>query len=151
MNSINCTISSIFDSGLADLDSYKFKNNYIDLIRDLANSFPKKIGYYCKGKSQEDVNLLLNFPLAGLGIDHNLNIIDFFQNSNQGFIQGNFDESKMLMSESDLYKEINIYCDKIENFGSIKGWVCGLGHGINKSTPEKNVHLFIDIIRKRFK
>mgnify|MGYP000664490049 CR=1 FL=1 len=41
-----------------------------------------------------------------------------------------------------FYKEINIYCDKIENFGSIKGWVCGLGHGINKSTPEKNVHLF---------
>ena len=27
----------------------------------------------------------------------------------------------------------------------------GLGHGINKKTPEENVHLFIDIIRKRFK
>ena len=55
------------------------------------------------------------------------------------------------MNEIDLSKEINLYCDKIKNYGSIKGWVCGLGHGINKETPEKNVHLFIDIIRKRFK
>ena len=30
------------------------------------------------------------------------------------------------------------------------GWVCGLGHGINKDTPEKNVHLFIENIRKEF-
>ena len=67
-----------------------------------------------------------------------------------GFIQGNFDESKMLMNRTELSKEINLYCDKIQNYGSIKGWVCGLGHGINKQTPEKNVHLFVDIIRKRF-
>ena len=30
------------------------------------------------------------------------------------------------------------------------GWVCGLGHGINKETSEKNVHLFIENIRKEF-
>jgi hypothetical protein len=45
----------------------------------------------------------------------------------------------MLMNEIDLSKEINLYCDKIKNYGSIKGWVCGLGHGINKETPEQRV------------
>jgi uroporphyrinogen-III decarboxylase len=25
-----------------------------------------------------------------------------------------------------------------------------LGHGINKATPEKNVHVFIETIRKKF-
>ena len=30
------------------------------------------------------------------------------------------------------------------------GWICGLGHGINKNTPERNVHLFVENIRKNF-
>ena len=33
---------------------------------------------------------------------------------------------------------------------NINGWVCGLGHGVSKDTPEKNVHLFIENIRKEF-
>ena len=144
-------IVMIFDSGLSDLSSHLFKNKYISLVQSLANSFPKKVGYYCKGKNQEEVKLISNLPFAGLGIDHNLDILDLLKNTNDGFIQGNFDESKMLMDKNDLSKELNLYCDKIKNYGSIKGWVCGLGHGINKNTPEKNVHLFIDIIRNRFK
>ena len=144
-------IVMVFDSGLADLNSNLFKNKYITFIEDIANSFPNKVGYYCKGKNQEEVKLLLKFPFAGLGIDNKLDIVDLLSSINYGFIQGNFDEKKMLMNEHDLSKEINLYCDQIQNYGSIKGWVCGLGHGINKLTPEKNVHLFIDIIGKRFK
>lgn len=144
-------IVMIFDSGLADLKSELFEYKYMPLIQNLANAFPNKVGYYCKGKSQKEVKLISNFTFAGIGINHNLNLIDFLSNSKNGFVQGNFDESKMLMNEFDLTKEINLYCDKIQDYGSIKGWVCGLGHGINKETPEKNVHLFIDIIRKRFK
>ena len=140
----------IFDSGLADLNSSLFKNKYIYLIRDLANSFPNKIGYYCNGKNKQEIDLITNFNFAGLGISHNLNLVDFLSSNKHGFIQGNFDETKMLMNEKDLIMEINLYCDQIQNYGSIKGWVCGLGHGINKATPEKNVHLFIDLIRKRF-
>ena len=144
-------IVMIFDSGLSDLDPNLFKNNYIPLLKNLANSFPNKVGYYCRGKTQEEVDLIAKLSFAGIGIDHNIDILNFFSNNKQGFIQGNFDESKMLMNENDLANEINLYCDQILNYGSIKGWICGLGHGINKATPEKNVHLFIDIIRKRFK
>ena len=46
----------------------------------------------------------------------------------------------------------------LDQYGSVRkaidnynGWVCGLGHGINKNTPEKNVHLFIETIRNKFK
>ena len=144
-------IVMIFDSGLADLDSKIFKNKYTKLILDLANSFPAKIGYYIRGKSQQEMSLISNYNFAGIGIDNNLNLEHFLSNTNTGFVQGNFDESKMLMDENDLSKEINIYCDRIKNYESTKGWVCGLGHGINKATPEKNVHLFIDLIRKHFK
>mgnify|MGYP006085127449 CR=1 FL=1 len=144
-------IVMIFDSGLEDLDSELFKKNYFSLIKNLADSFPYKLGYYCKGKSKEDIESLLCLSFAGLGIDSSLDINNFFSKSSKGFIQGNFDESKMLIDKDSLSKEINLYCDKIESKNLAKGWVCGLGHGINKLTPEKNVHLFIDIIRKRFK
>lgn len=144
-------IVMIFDSGLQDLDSDLFKLHYLPLIKDLAKSFPNKLGYYCKGRQEEEVKMISDLHFAGLGINHNLNIINFLSETKTGFIQGNFNESKLLMDKDDLSKELNLYCDKIHNYGSINGWVCGLGHGINKLTPEKNVHLFIEIIRKRFK
>ena len=43
-------IVMIFDSGLGDLNSVLFMDKYVNLIQDLSNSFPHKIGYYCKGK-----------------------------------------------------------------------------------------------------
>ena len=57
----------------------------------------------------------------------------------------------MLMDRDSLSKEIHAYCDHIEISKKTTGWICGLGHGINKNTPEKNVHLFIGTIRKKFK
>ena len=144
-------IVMIFDSGLGNLNSELFQKKYFSLIKNLADSFPNKLGYYCKGKNKEEVESLLSLSFAGLGIDSSLDINNFLSKSSRGFIQGNFDESKMLIDKDSLSKEINLYCDHIESKDLTIGWVCGLGHGINKLTPEKNVHQFIDIIRKRFK
>ena len=47
-------------------------------------------------------------------------------------------------------KSLKIYSEFMKNMDNLNGWVCGLGHGINKVTPEKNVHLFIETIRKNF-
>ena len=30
------------------------------------------------------------------------------------------------------------------------GWICGLGHGIIKTTPEKNIQMFVNMVRERF-
>ena len=42
------------------------------------------------------------------------------------------------------------FIEKMKSIENLNGWICGLGHGINKNTPEKNVHLFIEKIRKEF-
>ena len=42
------------------------------------------------------------------------------------------------------------YINHMKSIENRNGWICGLGHGINKDTPEKNVHLFIENIRKEF-
>jgi uroporphyrinogen decarboxylase len=47
-------------------------------------------------------------------------------------------------------KEINLFLDKMETVDRT-GWICGLGHGIQKTTPEENVKLFVDMVRERFK
>ena len=67
----------------------------------------------------------------------------------QGFIQGNFDETLMLLdSESILKHEIKKWLDTIED---PTGWVCGLGHGILKDTPTRNVRIFIETVRNHFR
>ena len=143
-------IVMVFDSGLNNLDTPTYINHYVDLISDLANSFPKKIGYYSRGKQYTDLEFLFSLPLAGIGIDSDVSISKIITNYEQGFVQGNFDQTKMLMSTYNLTNEINKFCDEIQTTNKTVGWICSLGHGVDKNTPEKNVHLFIDTIRKRF-
>ena len=58
----------------------------------------------------------------------------------------------MLFNRDDLKKELDIFCKQLLKLTSKerRGWICGLGHGINKNTNEENVHLFIKTIRERF-
>ncbi len=80
-----------------------------------------------------------------------MNLKNLFTDFKQGFIQGNFDEKKLLLDTQNLTEELDKFSDNFNSFENLNGWVCGLGHGINKNTPEKNVHLFIETIRKKFK
>ncbi len=144
-------IVMMFDSGIHDLDNNFFQKEYTNLLTSLANLYPKKIGYYVRGKQFNDIKHLLELPLAGVGIDSSMNLKNVFKDSKQGFIQGNFDEKKLLLDPQNLTEELHKFSDNCKSFENLNGWVCGLGHGINKNTPEKNVHLFIETIRKKFK
>ena len=79
-----------------------------------------------------------------------ISLQNFFSDSKFGFIQGNFNENHLLLDSKKLSNELNKYSDYLMSFENLNGWVCGLGHGINKNTPENNVHLFIETIRKKF-
>ena len=144
-------IVMMFDSGIKDLDNNFFQKEYTNLLTSLANLYPKKIGYYVRGKQFNDIKHLLELPLAGVGVDSSMNLKNVFKDSKQGFIQGNFDEKKLLLDPQNLTEELDKFSDNCKSFENLNGWVCGLGHGINKNTPEKNVHLFIETIRKKFK
>ena len=144
-------IVMMFDSGIQDLDNNFFQKEYTNLLTSLANLYPKKIGYYVRGKQFNDIKHLLELPLAGVGIDSSMNLKNLFTDFKQGFIQGNFDEKKLLLDPQNLKEELLKFSDNCKSYENLNGWVCGLGHGINKNTPEKNVHLFIETIRKKFK
>mgnify|MGYP001283311579 FL=1 len=90
--------------------------------------------------------------LAGLGVDHQLSMDHWFKEINNGFIQGNFNQESMVKDHDEFKKDFDKYVDHIQNINEKDraGWVCGLGHGILKDTPEENVHYFIETIRKIF-
>ena len=143
-------IVMMFDSGISNLDNNFFKDKYHLLLKNISNSFPNKVGYYARGKTFNEISFLSDLPFAGLGVDNGVNMQHIFLNSKFGFIQGNFDEKNLLLDTKELENELHIFSESMKNMDNLDGWVCGLGHGINKATPEKNVHIFIETIRKKF-
>jgi uroporphyrinogen decarboxylase len=140
----------MFDSGISSLDNDFFRGKYKLLLKNISNSFPNKVGYYARGKNYSEISYLSDLPFAGLGVDSDVELKHIFLNSKFGFVQGNFNENYLLLDSKELENKLHIFSENMKNIGNLNGWVCGLGHGINKATPEKNVHLFIETIRKKF-
>ena len=140
----------MFDSGISSLDNDFFRGKYKLLLKNISNSFPNKVGYYARGKNYSEISYLSDLPFAGLGVDSGVELKHIFLNSKLGFVQGNFNENYLLLDSKELENKLHIFSENMKNIGNLNGWVCGLGHGINKTTPEKNVHLFIETIRKKF-
>jgi len=143
-------IVMILDSNLYDLDHKFFESEYYLMLQNIANEFPNKVGYYSRGKKFEELELLFKLSFSGMGFDKNIKISNAFDANYKGFIQGNFNENLMLLEETEFIIELNNFTNEMLQIQNRDGWVCGLGHGINKHTPEKNVHLFIEHIRKSF-
>ncbi len=143
----------IFDSGLKDIDTMEFENIYLDILKKISENFKNNVGYYAKGLENNYCNSLLKLNFAGIGCDSANDLKQFLKSKSKGFIQGNFDETKMLLNKHDLKEELSRYCDNLLklDINERSGWICGLGHGIKKDTPEENVHLFIKTIRENFK
>ena len=140
----------MFDSGISSLDNDFFRGKYKLLLKNISNSFPNKVGYYSRGKNYSEISNLSDLPFAGLGVDSDVELKHILLNSKFGFAQGNFNENYLLLDSKELENKLHIFSENMKNIGNLNGWVCGLGHGINKATPEKNVHLFIETIRKKF-
>ena len=142
----------ILDSGLENIGNKNFEIYISEILKELCKNNHDKIAYYARGIDNETYNKICNLNFIGLGCDSSIDLPKLLKNNNNKFFQGNFDEKKILYNKNDLKKELDIFCDKFLQL-SLKertGWICGLGHGINKDTSEENVHLFIQTIRKRF-
>jgi len=131
----------IFDSGVGVMDDWSWEKTYIPLLKPLVND---NVGYYCRGK---DITSATNYSWGGVGIDSTQDLDKLLRSQSKGFVQGNFDEKHLLLPKHYLLDKLKRYCDNIQE-NNRDGWVCGLGHGINKYTPEENVHLFVNTIRK---
>lgn len=133
----------IFDSGLSNISKSYFDNEYSVLLKKLADM--GNTVYYSRTLPYNSLNKVISLNFAGIGVDSAVDLNKTLKKVEKGFVQGNFDEKLLLLdSETILKYEIKKWLDTIEN---TTGWVCGLGHGILKTTPPKNVKLFIDTVR----
>ena len=137
----------ILDSGVSNMSEMYFKKYYVDLLQPLIK---EDVGYYTKQLNKRCLPTLYKMNWSGLGLDSSVDIIHAFKKYKKGFIQGNFDESLLLQDEQECRKSIQQFLEKMEVVDK-RGWICGLGHGINKTTPEENVKLFVRLVREKYK
>ena len=143
----------IFDScahqlGKDDLSIYLKK-----ILNELVKSFPNRVGYYAKdGVSYDEIFAATDsseVPFAGIGVDSNVSIQDIFAKRKDGFIQGNFSEKLISQDFNEFDKALNLFLEEISTLSieDRNGWVCGLGHGVIKTTPQENVKHFVKKVR----
>jgi uroporphyrinogen decarboxylase len=143
----------IFDTAAGEVSHSFFQAHLQDVLGLICQDFPNKLGYYSKGTQEVFFNSAFkSLPWAGQGFDHRNHLPDCFKVQNKGFVQGNFDQSLLFLESDDFKKNLRFYLQTFKDLSPEQkaGWVCGLGHGVLPKTPEKNVHNFVEIVRKEF-
>ena len=135
----------IFDSGLSNINKSYFDKEYSVLLKQLADV--GNTAYYSRTLPYNSLNKVIDLDFAGIGVDSTVDLNKTLKKVDTGFVQGNFDETLLLQDSETLEKEIQKWLETIED---PTGWVCGLGHGILKTTPPKNVKLFIETVRNHY-
>ena len=146
----------IFDSAAHQLDEEDFSIYLDKTFNSLAKEFPNKVGYYAKdGINYETIIAKQNdheIDLAGMGLDSNIDIRDYFKKTTNGFVQGNFSEHFLTLPHEEFLPKLDIFINQMSDLTpeDRAGWVCGLGHGVLKTTPQENVKEFVRRIREAF-
>mgnify|MGYP001204629548 FL=1 len=152
-------IVMIFDTDASRIGNSEDFYIYSKLVYDnLIKPFDCKVGFFAKHPFDynffiENINSEANKTLSGIGFDHTFEISDWLKKTNRGFVQGNFSQDILTKPLDDVKRALDKYIEPILNLelSDRAGWVCGLGHGILKTTPEENVSYFIKTIRENFK
>lgn len=136
----------IFDSGLANIHKKFFDEKYLPMLKLISEI--ENTAYYARTLPYNSLNKVIDIGFAGIGIDSTVDLNKTLNKVEHGFVQGNFDETLLLQdSEMILRYEIKKWLNTVED---PRGWVCGLGHGILKETPTKNVKIFVEMVRNYF-
>ena len=136
----------ILDSGVANMSESYFKKHYVNILQPLIQS---DTGYYTQHLNKRCLPTLYKMGWVGIGVDSTVDIRNTFKKYKDGFIQGNFDEKLMLLPREQCRSHIEEFLNTMQTVDTT-GWICGLGHGIHKTTPEENVKMFVRMVRERF-
>jgi uroporphyrinogen decarboxylase len=137
----------IFDSGLRNCSKNYYNNTYLPMLEELADI--GNVGYYSRDLPKGSLPKVKKMNWCGIGIDSTQDLAKTLKTHTNGFVQGNFDEHHMLLENKLYHYELDKWLDSLDGVNTA-GWICGLGHGIHKTTPNANVKYFIDKVRNRF-
>ena len=141
----------MFDTSAGDLSPIFFESYVLPYINNLSKSFSKKIVYYTKNNTYEQIkHLLQSKDLLGFGVDHRFDLCRLLSENQVGLIQGNFDQNLLFLDKNNLKKQLKVYINGFQNLSEEQrtGWVFSLGHGVLPKTPEYNVKMVVDLVRE---
>jgi uroporphyrinogen decarboxylase len=142
---------AVMDTCAGEVEPHLYQSVVIPALREVLTGFRRRypntpVVYYSKGTGPTHWQYLDGLPFECLGIDWNTPIHQVLEDfGSRWSIQGNFDPHKMILTEQACLKEIETFFEPVLKLPSekLKGWVCGLGHGVLQWTPEENVRQFL--------
>ena len=148
--SVDLDLLMILDTETQHLSIEEFNSITKPFIEKMTLKYPGKIGYFTKNidsKKFESLKTIKDLKLTVMGSDHN--IFNELPNTKLS-LQGNFSNEQLAEIDSSKFKEnLSNFVKYIQDQDKSRrvGWICSLDHGVLKTTPEKNVKLFIETIR----
>jgi uroporphyrinogen decarboxylase len=152
-------VIAVMDTAAGEIDAATYGRHVVPVLKDLLERFRQldpqtPVLYYSRGTGPAHWDLLAGLPIAGLGIDWRHDIVDVLQQYGDRYaIQGNVDPDWLLQLPADeLERRLRAIFARVKALPpeKLRGWICGLGHGVLQKTPESNVHLFLRIQREMF-
>lgn len=149
---------AILDSAAGLLPFDVFQNKYLPFIQELVVGFKSKypkmpVLYYGKPFTPEHWQEIAKLNIQGFGVDHGLIMPDMVENfGTQYALQGNLSPDVMSLEQAEAQKQIDAFLSEMKQCPKekLKGWICGLGHGITPTAHEDNVRYFVKRLREVF-
>ena len=149
---------AVMDTCAGEVEPALYREVVVPRLREVLIQFRRRhpntpVVYYSKGTGPWHWQHLEGLPFECLGIDWNHSLPEVLNTwGSRWSIQGNFDPHLMLLPEQACMKEIEKFFDPILKMPreKLKGWVCGLGHGVLQWTPEQNVRNFLKYQKEVF-
>jgi uroporphyrinogen decarboxylase len=142
----------ILDTAAGELSRESFRALTEPDLTRMAAAFPGRLGYYQRGETRMmPVNGDDRF--AGVGIDWHQDLrAALAATGRTGFVQGNFEPARLAADADACARGLAEFLAPLRDLPPTarRGWVCGLGHGVLPSTPESNVRLFVETVRRAF-
>lgn len=133
---------------------------YISYLQELLRLFRAKhpttpVLYYSKNmppKIWEDLNAL---DVQGIGVDHSHHNFPAILTQHHGryAIQGNIPPEWMNEPWKEVEPKLRAWFEAVNALPAEtrKGWICGLGHGLQPTAREENVRNFVTLAREVFR
>ena len=143
----------VFDTAAGELSPDAFSEVTAPDLSSMAKAFPGRLGYYAKALTPAHFappHSLAGDPWAGVGVDAQWNLAATLRHRPvNGFVQGNFDQTRLQLTGADLDREIDCFVAPVRALdpAARRGWICGLGHGVLPGTPEASVRRFVERVR----
>ena len=148
----------LFDTAVGELTLPDFKRFIIPKIKELTQKFKKeypnkKIIYYSKLTHLDYLQAIEDENIDVLGIDWRHSLKNVLKElGNDYYIQGNIDPSYLHLPWNKLEHYLEEFWNDLVDVPNLpfNKWICGLGHGVLRTTPEDNVRRTVKYIHENF-